>query len=151
MHRRTRAALVLLAFGAAVACGHQSMVSLPPGSTLPIGTWGGDNAGVIVDDTIAHVHVGCTFGNAAAPIALDAAGRFSVTGSYVLRAYPITIGPSVPARFDGVVSGHTLTLTVSVDDTVAHRTVVLGPVGVTLGTEPRMGVCPICRRPRATP
>ena len=30
--------------------------------TLAPGTWGGENAGAIVSDTIAHVHIGCTLG-----------------------------------------------------------------------------------------
>src|SRR5437899_11405768 len=40
------------------------------------GTWGGDNAGLIADDTSAHVHIGCTYGNVHQPIVADAHGRF---------------------------------------------------------------------------
>ncbi|MGH7713356.1 MAG: hypothetical protein ACREOG_18860, partial [Gemmatimonadaceae bacterium] len=36
---------------------------------------------------------------------------------------------------------------VTVNDTVEKKTVVLGPVRVTFGREPRMQVCPICRSP----
>jgi len=42
------------------------------------------------------------------------------------------------------VVGSSLTLTVTLTDT----TVTLGPVLVFFGKEPRMGPCPICRRPR---
>jgi hypothetical protein len=41
-------------------------------------------------------------------------------------------------------------MTVTVADTVEHRTVVRGPVVVRLGDAPRLGPCPICRRPIRT-
>lgn len=134
----------------AIACGGRAP-TLPPPAVVPTGTWGGENAGVIVADTVVHVHIGCTFGNVGAPLALDARGHFDAGGSYVLRAYPIAVGPSLPARFAGDVSGTRLTITVTVTDTVEHRVVVLGPATVTLGQDPRMGPCPICVVPRATP
>ena len=65
----------------------------------------------------------------------------------MLRAYPIAVGPSVPARFVGRLDGSTVIVTVTVDDTVQHQTVVRGPVIVRYGDEPRLGPCPICRRP----
>jgi hypothetical protein len=122
---------------------------LPPsGDTLAIGTWGGDNAAVIVTDTQGHVHVGCTFGDMPPGIVLDANGRFTVDGSYVLRAYPVQVGPSLPAQFSGRVSGHTLTLAIAVNDTVEKKVVALGPVTVVFGRTPNLGPCPICRTPR---
>src|SRR5688500_18155949 len=87
---------------------------VPGDDELAIGIWGGDNAGVIVDDTIAHVHIGCTFGNFGGPVNLDASGRFTVAGSYVLRAYPVLVGPSHPAQFSGLVQNNKLTLYVTV-------------------------------------
>ena len=65
----------------------------------------------------------------------------------MLHAYPVAVGPSVPARFVGHLDGSTVSVTVTVDDTVQHQTVVLGPVIVIYGDEPRLGPCPICRRP----
>jgi hypothetical protein len=153
--RVARVARVGMLAALAVACGTSATVVQGPGPRLAVGTWGGENAGVIVDDTIAHVHVGCTFGNFAGPVVLDGTGRFDVAGSYVPRAYPVTQGPSVPARFRGTVTGAgdgaSLTLTVAVDDTVLHTSSTLGPVTVTLGRDPRMGPCPICAKPRALP
>jgi len=35
----------------------------PSNGYLALGTWGGDNVGVIVTDEVTHVHVGCTFGD----------------------------------------------------------------------------------------
>jgi hypothetical protein len=139
---RSLASLLLVAL---TTCDAAGIVS--PGTELMSGTWGGDNAGAIVSDAITHVHVGCTFGDIPGRIALDASGRFTVDGSYVLRAYPVLVGPSHPAQFSGQVVGRRLTLVVAVNDTVEKRVVALGPVTVVLGIDPRMGPCPICRVP----
>src|SRR6266576_1020502 len=71
------------------------------GSSLPsfdgaiaIGTWGGDGAGMIVADTSMHLHIGCTYGDVSGRVPI-VNGSFDVTGSYMLRAYPITVGPAV--------------------------------------------------------
>lgn len=130
-----------------VACSSSGISPLPLDGKLPLGTWGGDDAGMIVSDTAMHLHVGCTFGDVSGRITLAANGSFDVQGSYMLRAYPIAVGPSVPARFIGRVDGTVTTVTVTVNDTVQHATVVKGPVILQFGDEPRMGPCPICRRP----
>ena len=142
-HALRLAALAPIAVATLARC--TSSPSLGAGDALTVGTWGGENAGVVVSDSSAHVHVGCT--NGSFPIAQAVSGQFDIAGSYILRAYPVAIGPELPARFTGVVRNGTLTLTVTVDDTVAHTPVVLGPVRVTLGKEPRMGPCPICKTP----
>lgn len=148
MNRMLHAGLVLGIALAAVTCGgSQGELIGPAPDELAAGTWGGENAGVIVDGTNAHVHIACTKGDFMAPIALDEDGRFSVPGSYVLRAFPVQIGPSLPAQFAGVVEGNRLTLTVAVNDTVEKKLVALGPVTVVFNREPRMQVCPICRTP----
>ena len=105
------------------------------------GRWGGDNAGLIADNTGVHVHIGCTLGNAAGPIRPDANGRFETTGTYNVDAYPVDRGITHPARFTGQISGQTMTLTVALTDTAR----VLGPVTLIYGREPKMGPCPICR------
>lgn len=126
------------------ACGRES--AAPPDRVrLAVGTWGGENAGVLVNDSVAHVHIGCTFGYLPAPVPLDASYHFSATGDYTLRAYPVQVGPSLPARYDGVIEGNKLTLVVTVNDTVEKKTVTVGPAVVYFGREPRMGPCPICR------
>lgn len=125
---------------------------LPPaGDTLAQGTWGGDKAGVIVSDSGTHVHVGCTFGDMPAVVPLDPDGRFTIDGSYILRAYPVQVGPSLPAQFSGRVSGRTLTLAIAVNDTVEKKVVALGPITVTYRRTPSMGPCPICRAPPRWP
>ena len=132
-----------------IACA--SGPTLPPfDGSLPLGNWGSDSAALIVGDTAMHIHIGCTFGDVSGRIPLAADGSFDVAGSYMLRAYPIAIGPAVPARFVGRVWGADVTVTVTVNDTVEHKTVVLGPVSATYGKEARLWPCPICRRPIIT-
>ena len=63
---------------AALAAGPCESAAGPEGQVV-MGTWGGDNAGLIADDTSAHVHIRCTFGNVHQAIKLDAAGRFDVS------------------------------------------------------------------------
>ena len=147
MRTRTTATLALLVGVtlAVAACGGRSVTAGTSEHVLARGTWGGDNAGAIVDDTVVHVHIGCTLGNFPPPTVLDDEGRFSVEGNYTLRAYPIAVGPPLPAVFTGVVNGTQLTLSVAVNDTVEKKLVPLGPVTVVLGQEPRMQACPICR------
>jgi hypothetical protein len=139
MTRMTSAALFVLALA---TCDSSPLESVP--SELAAGTWGGENVGVVVSDEVAHVHVGCTYGDFPAPVTLDEDGRFSVAGEYLLRAFPIAIGPTLPAQLAGVVRGGTLTLTVAVNDTIEKRLVVLGPATVAHGVEAEMGPCPIC-------
>ena len=134
----------------AAACSSSAVNPVPADGKVPLGTWGGDNAGMIVGDTAMHLHIGCTFGDVSGRVAVDANGSFDVPGSYVLRAYPVMVGPSLPARFVGRLDGSVATVTVTVNDTVQHATVVKGPVIVLLGEQPRLGPCPICRRPVLT-
>lgn len=143
--RGRRAASALLAL-TLVACGDGSF-ELRLGSTLPVGTWGGEEAGLIVTESGAHVHIGCTFGDIQGEVPLDEDGRFTIEGSYVLDAFPVVTGPTMPAEFSGRVVGRALILSVAVSDTVRDRPVALGPVTVVYDEEPRLGPCPICRVP----
>jgi hypothetical protein len=111
--------------------------------TLPPGTWGGEDAGVIVESQTAHVHIGCTKGDTDGPIALDGDGEFSVRGAYNVNAYPVDQGILHPARFSGKVSGEEMTITVQLLDEDRR----LGPVKVQFGRNPDMRQCPICRDP----
>ncbi|WP_373068912.1 hypothetical protein [Gemmatimonas sp.] len=108
---RTRAIIPALTVTLIVTVGCRGDVSNGPpfDARLAAGRWGGDSAGVLVNDTIAHVHVGCTYGNRRGRVPLDADGRFTAVGSFLLRAYPAAIGPTMPAQFVGRVSGAKLT------------------------------------------
>ena len=130
----------------AVACSSPTTILPPFDGAVAIGTWGGDSAGMIVTDTELHLHINCTYGSVSGRVPLSSSQRFDVAGSYQVRAYPIAIGPALPARFVGSIDGSRATVTVTVDDTVQKKTVVLGPVFVTYGKEPRSIPCPVCRR-----
>ena len=136
----TRMAVALTAAAAVLGPCDPTGIKPPKGSIA--GTWGGENAGLIADDTSAHVHIGCTYGNISQEIVLDLTGRFDVPGKQNITAHPVDLGVLHPARFTGRVEGGRMTLTVSLTDTA----VVLGPVQLAYGKEPRMGPCPICRR-----
>jgi hypothetical protein len=147
MHLRRLTVLpaLLACVGALLASCQGDDEVLPPATELSVGTWGGEGAGLIVQSVSAHVHIGCTLGDFPVPVQLDDEGRFHVPGTYMLRAYPVAIGPPLPASFSGVVRGSQLTLGVTVNDTVQDKLVTLGPVTLELGKDPRMGPCPICR------
>jgi hypothetical protein len=114
-----------------------------PGGVVT-GTWGGNNAGLMADDTSAHEHIGCTYGNVHQAIVPDTSGRFNLPGMQDVTAYPVDRGVLHPAQFSGSISGRTMTLTVTLTDTA----VTLGPVVLTYGQNPVMGPCPICRKER---
>jgi hypothetical protein len=115
---------------------------------LALGTWGGERAEVIVGESGTHLHIDCTVGDVPGRIPVHQTHRFDVAGSYLLRAFPIAAGPTMPARVTGRVDGANATITVTVNDTVQHKTTVLGPLVVTYGRAPRhMPSCPRCGRP----
>ena len=148
VRRATLTVLTVALVGTIADCSASGALG-PPGP-LALGTWGGDSAGMIVSDTAMHLHIGCTFGDVSGRVAVDANGQFDITGNYTLHAYPITVGPTVPARFVGHLDGTTAIVTAIIDDTTEHKTVTHGPIVVTLGKDPRLGPCPICRRPIVT-
>jgi hypothetical protein len=113
-----------------------------PGSLLA-GVWGGDNAGMIVDEASVHVHIGCTQGNSFGPLQTDPNGRFEGAGRYNLRAFPVLHeGDYEPALFEGTVRGPTASLTVR----LTNSGQTLGPVRLRFGVPPAMQDCPICER-----
>src|SRR6266446_5060453 len=123
MARQVRAAGFVLAFAVVAACDNP----FPPGAKV-LGTFGGNNAGLMADDTSAHVHIGCTYGDIHQPIVLDLSSRFDVPGEQNITAFPLDRGILHPARFLGSIDGRTMTLTVTLTDTA----VTLGPVVMTL-------------------
>ena len=128
---------MLLTLAATLACRDRLAAPI----TEVTGTWGGENAGLVVSDSTVHVHIGCTLGDAGGPIHPDADGRFELVGTYNVDAHPVDRGIVHPARFAGRIMGRTMTLTVTLTDT----TLQLGPVALVYGREPKMGPCPICR------
>lgn len=141
----SRRLVSILAVAAIVACDE----AVPPGPGPGpgghiVGTWGGEEAGLIASDSGAHLHLGCTYGFTDGPIVLDLAGRFDAPGVHNIDAHPVDRGIFHPARLFGVVHGKDLWVTVALTDTA----VVLGPVHLRFGIEPGFAVCPICRSDR---
>jgi hypothetical protein len=123
------------------ACGASR---IEPGS-LAVGTWGGEEAGLLVRADGAHAHIGCTYGDIAGPIPFDADGFFDVAAQWNVTAFPIDRGVFHDSRMSGRLRGDRLTFSARLADTGQ----VLGPAVVTFGREPRMANCPICRTPKA--
>ena len=122
-----------------VAC---ALLEAPAEGPLPVGTWGGKDAGMIVTDSGAHLHVGCTIGEVAVPITVDEHGRFDVPESHNLTAFPVDRGIFLPARLTGHTDGSALSFTLTIDDTVHQKTIVLGPRPGAVGSAPRNGAVP---------
>jgi len=137
MRARTMA---VLALSLAAACGASR---IEPGN-VAAGTWGGEEAGLLVRADGAHAHIGCTYGDVAGSIPFDADGRFDVTAQWNVSAFPIDRGIFHEARMSGRLTGRSLTFSAKLTDTGQS----LGPVVVTLGREPTMANCPICRNPK---
>src|SRR5688572_14302869 len=108
---RTARSVALFAVAALLGPCHTIEPLRPPEGQV-VGTWGGENAGLIADDTSAHVHIGCTYGNIAQPIIPDDDGRFDVPGVQNITAHPVDLGVLHPARFTGRVVGGRMELTV---------------------------------------
>jgi hypothetical protein len=87
---------------------------------LVTGDWGGQHLGLIATAMGAELEYDCATGKIAGPIRPDGAGRFSVTGEhYPGHGGPIRVDEEQvkrPARYDGVVRGATMTLTVTLTD-----------------------------------
>ena len=145
-HKLTQRLAVAIAIASSLTCADNAILP-PPGDELALGSWGGLNAGAIVQDSATHIHIGCTLGDVPGRIPLDDENRFDVAGSYLLRAFPVAVGPTMPAQFTGTVDGARLTFVVTVNDTVEKTIRVLGPVTVRYGVPAELGPCPICRKP----
>ena len=112
-------------------------------SALPVGSWGGDSAGMTVTDSGMHLQIACTYGDVAGTVPVATDGSFNVAGSYMLHAYPVALLPADPAQFHGHTDGSAVTITVVVDDTAQNQTVTRGPVMLRLGGTPQWGPCPL--------
>jgi hypothetical protein len=123
-----------LALGA-VGCG-----SSAPDSFVPIGTWGGDHASLIVTATNATIEFDCAHGALPAPITLTD-GAFDMPGEY-FQEYggPIRVDETVdgqPARYRGSISRGTMTLRVSLTRSGQD----VGTYSLTFGASGRVFKC----------
>jgi len=96
-------------FSAAAASGPAIRRSCPAPKGV-IGTVGGENGALIVDDTSAHVHIGCTTATSTSSSS-RCEGRFVVPGSKH-HAHPVDRGIFHPAQFSAASVGTSMTLTI---------------------------------------
>jgi hypothetical protein len=105
------------------------------------GVWGGDHIRLQVSDDGATVEYDCAHGTLAQPLALNAQGQFSVTGTHTNEGHgPIRVGrePSgQAASYTGSLQGPTMTLTVTLTD----KQQPLGTFTLTQGSEGRLWKC----------
>ncbi|HMF97450.1 MAG TPA: hypothetical protein VKE96_24285 [Vicinamibacterales bacterium] len=101
-------------FGFAAVCsatvGCSGTPAGPAAMPLPLGHWTGEGC-LSVAQSGCDLVVGCGHGQFPRPL-LGTDGAFVADGTYRIEAGPVSISPPPPARFSGVVSGRTLTVTV---------------------------------------
>lgn len=105
------------------------------------GRWGGQHVGLEISAVSGRLDYDCASGTIDDPLATDAAGRFSATGTHTPgQGGPDRIDytpPSYPARYSGSVSGDVMTLVVD----VAAINARIGPYTLRRGTEPILLRC----------
>jgi hypothetical protein len=119
---------------------------------LKAGKWGGARASLVARAGYVLIEFDCAHGRIEGPLALDAAGRFDVGGTYVReRGGPARVGADEPdsaaphgeseetlrARYTGVVEGRSMTLTVRLVESGAE----VGTFSLRLGEPPTLTKC----------
>jgi len=108
---------------------------------LVTGDWGGQHLGLVASTTGASLEYDCATGKIAEPIRPDAAGRFSVAGEhYPGHGGPIRVDEAQvkrPARYDGLVRGNLMDLTVMLTDS----NTVIGTFTLEYGRSPFVFKC----------
>lgn len=105
-----------------------------------VGLWGGKSTLLNVGEGGAGVDFSCAHGAIEQPLRLDQKGGFDLPGVYVRESFgPQREGEerSQPARYQGSVSGQTMTLTIKLTQT--NETI--GPMTLTLGRMTRLHKC----------
>lgn len=96
-HRRNFGALIMLALSCVplLMARRDAYSDLKP-TSVAVGTWGGVHIEMRVTAQGASIEFDCAQGTIDEPLALDAAGRFQVRGTFSRRGGPAKLGP--PAR-----------------------------------------------------
>ena len=105
------------------------------------GPWGGNHVRLDVRENHVDVEYDCAHGEIAGALTLSKDRRFDVRGTFVREGPgPIRVGrPPVrrPARYEGRITGKTLTLKVTLTDTSQE----VGTFTLTRGREGRLWKC----------
>ena len=112
---------------------------------VAVGLWGGEGVGLEVTRTGAFIDFDCAHAVISEPLALDGQNYFDVTGTYVRERGVAQLGILAVAqehdghlaRFNGVIEGKTMTLTVELVDTNEH----IGIYTLVFGEEPHVRKC----------
>ena len=135
--RVTRGASLVAAFIALAGACDDAPFS--PGDEIR-GSWGGEGFGLEVFADSASALFTCAYGTLETPILLGFDHRFVTRGEYVREVGPAAL-PN-PARYEGLVRGSAIELTVVVTDTIGVAgTYTVGPFAGTLGGEPQVYYC----------
>jgi hypothetical protein len=139
-HARTIAMLALVGSFALRAAWAHDLSQVDRSRQVPPGLWGGEHVRMVVSSSGALLEYDCANGKIDRPILLDVKGGFNTLGSYTSeRGGPRRDGDATltRARYVGRVSGETMRLTVTLDNSKK-------PVGVfalTRGTDPLLTKC----------
>jgi hypothetical protein len=113
----------------------------PEVPSLVTGDWGGTHLGLVATDQGADLEYDCAAGRIDQAIRPDAEGRFSVTGVHLPgHGGPVPPGQEIeqhPARYDGIVRGNRMTLTVTLTDSDTN----LGTFTLIRGASPYVLKC----------
>ena len=108
-------------------------MSDPTPSQVPTGDWGGKNAELLVTASGATAQLKCgASGQITLPLRLDAAGRFTASGTYDPK---LVQGGPRPATYTGRLTGSQLELTIEVESSA------LGPFTLLRGQPASFDVC----------
>ena len=124
----------LLLCGLTLACSGD-----PTGPGL-LGEWGGEGAAAAVAAELTTFEFDCAHGRVEGPLLLDADGTFSVEGRYFREGGPVPLAgwPSIPARFDGTVTGDRMSLTIHL---IGLAQEPIGPRELRKGRPPLLRKC----------
>jgi hypothetical protein len=120
----------------ALACANP--IGGSPADAVKSGMWGATGVILQVTEKGGTIEYDCGHGTLDQPLALDRAGKFSVTGRHIREGGP-TRGDDQgqPARYDGVVNGDEMALTVTLSDSNTR----LGTFSLVYGRSPILRKC----------
>lgn len=102
------------------------------------GVWGGPHIRLKLNDSGGEVEFDSGRGNLSEPLKVDSEGRFKIKGTYTNQPPgPIRLGfqpQAQPALYTGILTGHTLELTV----TLTEPQTIVGAFKLTQGDEGRL-------------
>ncbi len=127
---------LMIALPVAVAVGCADM----PTGPLPVGTWGGTGASLVVSASSASLELDCAHGTIDVPV-VTSEGRFELPGRFVrehggpLREDEKPV--ELPATYEGSLDGDRLELRITLTD----EPVAIGPFRLVRGRDPLLRKC----------